>query len=432
MTKDAHDKTSIEVLSRKCERALLIIMHFPKMQRRDVVDHLAELSSLVDTMGIPVVGQMIFNVKTPQARYMIGKGQVESMLDKAQELDVDLIIFDDDLSPSQQRNLEKDSGITIIDRHEVILDIFADRASTREAVLQVGLARMNYSLPRLTRAWTHLSRQRGGAKGNRGEGETQLEVDKRIVLRKITRLKQELKKVQSQRATRRKSRQEKPVPTAAIVGYTNAGKSSLLHVFTKAEILIENKLFATLDPTTRRIVLDDNQELLLTDTVGFIRKLPHDLVDAFKSTLEETVLADFLIHVLDVSNAEVEQHHSATLAVLKELGADDKPQITVFNKMDLLDDDKGVAWLEDLFPESLFISTKSGLGLDDLKVHMAKLLAENLSTVTFSFPADRHDLVAFLHRNASVEEKVYHDNRIDVTSKVSSKVENKLKEFVVD
>ena len=228
-------------------------------------------------------------------------------------MEADCSIFDDDISPSQQRNWEALSELCVIDRREVILDIFTARANTREAVLQVGLARMEYSLPRLTRAWTHLSRQRGGARGNRGEGETQLEVDRRIVLRKINRMKKELIKVKSNRATMRRLRTSIPEPTASLVGYTNAGKSSLLNALSGTDVFVENKLFATLDTTARKISPEGGKQFLLTDIVGFIRKLPHSLVETFKSTLEETHYADFLLLLLDASSPEVIHHYETTM-----------------------------------------------------------------------------------------------------------------------
>ncbi|HQU09892.1 MAG TPA: GTPase HflX, partial [Opitutales bacterium] len=246
------------------------------------------------------------------------------------------IVIDHEIAPAQQRHWEAFSKMEVIDREEVILDIFQSRAYTKEAVLQVELATLQYMLPRLKRAWTHLSRQRGGGALQRGEGETQLEIDQRLVHKRIARVKRELAEVVQHRSVQRKARLRIPLPTAAIVGYTNAGKSSLLNLMTGAGVLAENKLFATLDPTTRRFELPGGQTLLVTDTVGFIRRLPTHLVDAFKATLEEALVADVLIHVIDVSHPQAQAHYSTTLEVLTSLGADPKKMVTVFNKLDLL------------------------------------------------------------------------------------------------
>ena len=337
----------------------------------------------------------------------------------AKEDGADVIVIDEELSPAQQRNWEEESGLAVIDRQEVILEIFADRAQTREAVLQVALARMEYSLPRLTRAWTHLSRQRGkGSMG--GEGETQLENDRRTVRDRITRLKAELVQVISQRSTQRRKRQRTPVPGAAIVGYTNAGKSSLLNQLTGAAVLAVDKLFATLDPTTRQLELPDGRKLLVTDTVGFIRRLPHRLVEAFKATLEEVVVADFLIHVLDAANPNVEQHHATTLAVLGELGAADKTMITVFNKVDAADP-KSLALLRAQHPEALFISVHSGAGLDGLLRRCEELTEDNQDSVELFIPHSRYDVVAKLHGVGRVRKQESLDDGVRIAGRFPRK-----------
>ena len=247
-----------------------------------------------------------------------------------------MIIFDNELSPSQQRNWEEESKVLVIDRQEIILDVFAARAQTKEAVLQVKLARLEYSLPRLRRAWTHLGRQRGGGVTQRGEGEAQIELDQRLVRDQITATKKEIKQIAKTRKTSRKRRLKIPLPTIALVGYTNAGKSTLLNKLCRSDVLSEDKLFATLDPTSRQARLPNGIKIIFTDTVGFIRKLPHRLVDAFRATLEETLVANLLLHVVDLSNPQFEEHMETTLAVLNELGAEDKEILTVFNKIDLL------------------------------------------------------------------------------------------------
>lgn len=283
---------------KQVERALLVGVYKGAAQREESESLLNELGSLVDTLEIPVLGSLLVRVQEPNPRYFVGTGKAEEIFERARQVEADVIVFDHELSPAQQRNWEAMTGLAVIDREEVILDIFAQRAQTKEARLQVDLARLEYSLPRLTRAWRHLSRQ-GGGLGGKGEGETQLETDRRLIRTQIDRLKQDLELVRLRRATQRKQRERLPLPNAAIVGYTNVGKSALLKKLTGAEVLVANKLFATLDTMTRRVDLPSGQGLLLTDTVGFIRNLPHRLIEAFKATLEEAVLSDFLIDVLE-------------------------------------------------------------------------------------------------------------------------------------
>ena len=314
--------------------AFLIGIQDADCSHASAMEYLDELRELVNTLEIPVAGERIVSVKQVNPKFYVGSGKIQELKAEAQSLGASILIFDCELGPSQQRNIEKECSMKVFDRQEVILDIFAERARTREAVLQVELARNRYYLPRLTGAWSHLSRQRGGALGTRGEGEKQIDYDRRMVKRRISALEEELKLVRKQRSTQRKGRLRNPICNCAIIGYTNAGKSSLLNALTGAEVLAENKLFATLDPTTRRLVLPDKQELLLTDTVGFVRKLPHTLVEAFKSTLEEAVIADFLLLVLDISSPHVESHWETTLSVLSELDAADKRMLVVFNKCD--------------------------------------------------------------------------------------------------
>ena len=417
--------------------AVLVVIQRPDAAPSFSKSNLEELVGLVRTMGLEILDSMTVRLGEPHPRYLVGSGKAEEIVARAKETKASCIVFDEDLTPSQQRNWEKLSGLCVIDRHEVILEIFASRASSREASLQVGLARMEYSLPRLTRAWTHLSRQRGGARGTRGEGETQLEIDRRLVVRKIARLKQELELVRAQRDTRRKRRQEGAIPSGSVVGYTNAGKSSLLNVLSGAHVLVEDKLFATLDPTTRRFKLKSGREVLLTDTVGFIRRLPHDLIMAFKSTLEETVLSDFLVHVLDLSNPEVEQHYETTLSVLRELGAGDRPVITVFNKIDAVD--RSVAANGGLYangllarlPDALFVSARTGEGLDGLEEAIGMLIARERPVLTFDLPGSRHDLLALIHRTGKILREQYEDNLIRVAAQVPERTRNLLAQYLV-
>jgi GTP-binding protein HflX len=323
---------------------------------------------------------------------------------KAEELGA--LIFDHDLSPSQQRNWEELSGVPVLDRQKVILDIFGGRARSREARLQIELAQIEYSLPRLTRAWAHLGGQGGGI-GGKGEGESQLEQDRRRMWKASDRLKRELEQIKSARATQRKDRQRTPVPNCAIVGYTNVGKSSLLHRLTGADVLVENKLFATLDTTTRKVSLPSKQPLLLTDTVGFVRKLPHRLVEAFKATLEEAAQADFLVHLLDASAPEVMEFYATTMKVLAELGADKRPMIVVFNKTDKVSDIARLHGLRTHFPDALFISVQTGEGLDVLLEKMSELASPGTLTRNLRIPAGEAGLVARIYREARVHQISY-------------------------
>jgi GTPase len=428
------DQSPAGIFSSVVKTALLVGVKTPDITQAEAAEHLDELARLVDTMGLQVVDSILVNLQKPSPRFLVGSGKAEEVSETADDREVDCIIFDNDLSPSQQRNWEELSDLCVIDRQEVILDIFANRASSREAVLQVGLARMEYSLPRLTRAWTHLSRQRGGARGarggNRGEGETQLEADRRIVVHKINRFKAELKKVRAQRATRRKKRRSIPVPTGAIVGYTNAGKSSLLNALTEAEVFVENKLFATLDPTTRRMPIENGAEVLLTDTVGFIRKLPHDLVDAFKSTLEETVLSDFLIHMLDASSPEVADHFATTTSVLDEMGAGDKPTMTVFNKIDLVKDGSILHNLKTNYPNAIFTSVKTDTGLDIVAQGIKRQVYETTPIVEFQIPANRTDLAALIHRTGRVIRETYDSDTITLAAQVPDQTRGMLSAYI--
>jgi GTP-binding protein HflX len=413
------------------ERALLVGIQEPEGTLAEAREHLWELRELVSTLGIPTVHQIIVNLREPNPKYLLGSGKAEEIRELATEHKVDCIVFDCELSPSQQRNWEKLTRLCVIERQEVILDIFAQRASTREAVIQIDLARMQYSLPRLTRAWTHLSRQRGGAQGTRGEGEQQIEVDKRIIQDRIAQLRREFKEVRKHRDTQRKNRLRQGIPQTAIVGYTNAGKSSLLNRLSGSDVLVENKLFATLDPTTRRIQLPNaSREMLLTDTVGFIRKLPHQLVEAFKATLEEAVLADLLVHVLDVSSPHVEHHYATTLAVLEELGSEGKPMLTVFNKVDLLENPVTRVRLLAMHPDCIFVSTVTGEGIDQLLSRLTLSTHKDTEILELLLPPDRHDVLSRAHREARVLSTQYEENgAIHVTVSVPARKAADFREF---
>ena len=395
---------------KRCDRAFLVGIQTHEMEPGEAAELLAELEELVQNLRIDIVGKELVNLRQPTPATLIGSGKTEELIEAAKAAEADLIVIDESLSPAQHRNREKLYGLAVIDREEVILDIFADRASTREAVLQVALARMEYSLPRLTRAWTHLSRQRGKG-GMGGEGETQLEQDRRLVNDRIVKLKRELAEVRKQRGVQRHKRQRVPVPTAAIVGYTNAGKSSLLNSLTGASVLAEDKLFATLDPTTRQLLLRGNQKLLVTDTVGFIRRLPHGLVEAFKATLEEAIVADFLIHVLDVTAPNVAAHHATTLGVLAELGADEKRMLTVFNKVDAADEAQ-LMRARSLAPDAIFVSARTGEGLAGLEDQCLELIADAFGQMKLLIPHARYDLIARAHQIGHVQSEEQRDEGV--------------------
>lgn len=390
---------------RLVENALLVGVEYAGIRGDDPYSLLEELEELVSNVGIGVVDGVVIKVRKPSPKYLIGAGQAAEIMSLAKAKGCDVIIFDEELSPAQQRNWEAETKILVIDRQEVIIDIFASRAMTKEAKLQVELARMEYSLPRLRRAWTHLSRQRGGAATQRGEGETQLQLDQRIVRNRISRLKKELTEVIQHRKVQRSKRTKIPLPTAALIGYTNAGKSSLLNHLTDAEVLEEDKVFATLDPTSKRLKLPNGQTLILTDTVGFVRKLPHRLVDAFKATLEEAVISDLLIHVVDVSQEELDPYIRTTMEVLKELNAEDNRRILVFNKVDLVEDEERLRLLKLRFPDALFTSTIKNIGLEDLQHALESILAENTHSVELIIPHRRYDVVNQLHEVGAISSK---------------------------
>ena len=346
----------------------------------------AELRGLAESLGLIIAGYEKINVREKQPKFGMGTGKAGELAQKAAACQADCMVFDWNPSPSQQRNWENLSGIPVVDRQELIIRIFAERANTREAELQVRLAELSYFLPRLSHKYIDLSRQRGGRYGTRGAGETYLEKDRRQIEQRIRRLEKELEEVRKQRQVQRQQRKRQGLPVCAIVGYTNAGKSSLLNALTGASVLVEDKLFATLDAATRRFEPAPGTAALLTDTVGFIRQLPHSLIKAFRSTLEEAALADLLIHILDASAPDIESCYETTLSVLRELGAEEIPTITVLNKTDRLNDASQAEILLNRFQESSFsesgsqkilaVSVKNGTGLEVLKKRIAELLKE--------------------------------------------------------
>ena len=412
---------------------MLIGVTLPEDTTKNTRSLLDELRELVDTLGFGIRHERMVSIRKPQAKLLVGSGKAQELVDEAKAHDCDVIIFDNQLTPAQQRNWEElaEEKILVIDRQEVILDIFGDRAQTKEAVLQVELARLEHNLPRLKSAWTHLSRQRGGGSMQRDAGETQLELDQRMVRTQITRVKRELESVIQHRETQRKKRMTVPVPTCAIVGYTNAGKSSLLNKLTNSNILAEDKLFATLDPTSRRCPLPSGQPLVVTDTVGFVRNLPHRLVDAFKATLEEAIVSNFLIHVLDVNSPEVDSHAETTLSVLKELGAKDKKVITVFNKLDALWDEATRYDLAMRYPDALFISAHTGEGLDTLQDKMEAIIESDFTQVRLLIPHNRYDLVARLHREGGVRKEEARDTGTYLVGSVPERMMSVLQPYIL-
>jgi GTP-binding protein HflX len=413
------------------EKALLVRICFDKREEEESRSLLAELGELVKTLGIGVGDTELIRTRERHKKFLCGTGKAAEVSGYAREIGCDCIVFDNELAPSQLREWEEAADMTVIDREEVILDIFARRAQTKEARLQVELARMEYALPRMARMWGHLDREGGGGSGGsaaaRGMGEQQIEVDRRLARKRIDRIKTDLELVRKQRATQRKERQKMETPHAAIVGYTNAGKSTLLNTLTGSDVFEADMLFATLDPTTRRIDLPDGQELLLTDTVGFVRNLPHRLVEAFKATLEEAVLADFLVHILDASEPELERLSGTTLEVMAELGAADKPVLTVLNKLDLVEDPQRLSALQAMYPDAISLSAKSGAGMDTLTHKFIEYLSRHVSRRRYKIPQHRGDLVSLLHAEAKVLETVYEGNDVVVEVLVTNEVEGRLR-----
>lgn len=394
-------------------------------------EDLDELAELVHSAGGRVVATLVQPLERPRAAYYIGKGKAQELKALVWELSADIVVFDDELTPAQARNLEKLVEAPVIDRTQLILDIFAQRARSKEGKLQVELAQLTYLLPRLVGAGVELSRLGGGI-GTRGPGETQLEVDRRRIRRRIADIREELADVRRTRAVQRQGRRRSGLPLIALVGYTNAGKSTLMNALTDAEVHAEDLLFATLDPTIRKVTLTDGREALLADTVGFIRKLPHQLVAAFRATLEEVVDADVLLHVVDASRPDADAQVAAVEAVLDELGVLDKPMVTAFNKLDSAARPRAVYERARSTPLGVAVSALTGDGLDELRRLLTKALPMVYERRFFRIPYSAGAALSALKRHGRIINVGYEDDAVLVEAEVEPKLAGRLQEFVLD
>ena len=404
----------------KKEKALLIGVIYEKLNQLKVEEHLRELELLAKTAGAKVVGKVTQKLSRINPSYFIGTGKAEQIIKQAEELGVSLIIFDDELSPAQIKNYSNlVKNIKVIDRNALILDIFRQHAKTKEAKTQVELAQLEYMLPRLTRAWTHLERQMGGIGARAGAGETQIEVDRRLIRTRISKLKKELNKIDKERETQSKNRLNEF--KVALVGYTNAGKSTLMKTISGADVLIKDQLFATLDTTIRTVKLDNSHRILLSDTVGFVRKLPHHLVASFKSTLKEVVEADLILIMLDASSNEVNDHYNTIIEVLKDLGVERCSSLIILNKIDNENVKKQMAYLKRTFPEAIFISALNKLMIDSLNKKIIDIMDMNFQVVDLHFTYQESKKLALAQEGVDVLERIYNDDHVYLKVKGSRK-----------
>jgi GTP-binding protein HflX len=412
------------------QRALLVGTGTGTRTLDEAEASLSELGLLTDTAGAEPVEAVLQRRDTPDPATYIGSGKADELRGLADGLDIDVVVFDDELTPAQQRNLEKKFARDVVDRVALILDIFAQHAHSQEGMVQVELAQLRYRLPRLRGRGIELSQQAGGI-GTRGPGETQLEVDRRRIQRRMNKLEAELERLAKTRATQRKARRRRELPTVSLVGYTNAGKSTLLNRLTRADVAVEDRLFSTLDPTTRRLRLPGGEVALVSDTVGFVRRLPHELVEAFKSTLEEVAQVDMLVHVVDGSAPDAEQQVEAVGTVLREIGAFDRPELLVVNKVDVAD--PGV--VDDMVAShegAVAVSAATGEGIEKLQEVIAARLRMLDPVVELAVPYERGDVVAALHRDGDVLVEVHGDRETRVRARIPASDVNRFREFVVD
>jgi GTP-binding protein HflX len=396
------------------EKAILVGLHVEQSQW-NIEETMRELVQLTETAGAEAVAEVIQKRPRPDSRFYVGRGKAEEIKLLLEETGADIVIFDDELSPSQKRNLEETLGVLVVDRTALILDIFAQRAKTREGILQVELAQLNYTLPRLSGIGTELSRLGGGI-GTRGPGETKLEVDRRRIRRRIADLKQQIEEIRKHRSLHRKARKAVPLPVVTLVGYTNAGKSTLLNSLTDAGVFAEDKLFATLDPTTRQVELTNGSRFLLTDTVGFIQKLPHHLVAAFRSTLEEVLEADLLLHVVDASHPQAAEQMVAVYEILTQLHAQQLPTLVVFNKMDLPESAESLAVLGHGSPEHIAVSAKKKIGLDHLLQKVDETLRGDHQRIQLDLPFGQEKILAVIRHYGKLESEEYSPEGIRVSA----------------
>lgn len=409
------------------QRAFLIGVRLPGMTAAEEERSLDELSLLTDTAGSdPIDQELVKRERIDPATY-IGSGKASELASLTTALDIDVVVFDHPLSPAQQRNLAQTFHCDVVDREALILDIFAQHATTKVGALQVELALLRYNLPRLRGQGKVLSQQGAGI-GTRGPGETKLETDRRRILQRISKLERELKKAAAHRETQRKRRRKSQIPQVAIVGYTNAGKSTLLNALTDADALVEDRLFATLDPTVRRLDLPDNQTVLLADTVGFVRRLPHGLIESFQSTLAEANEADLLIHLVDATDDQPKDQIAAVHEVLGEIDANEIPQLLVFNKSDALSEVQ-LSRVENLYPDAVLISALNNEGLEELASALAEAVSRQMVTLTLTVPYDRGDIVAAAHRLGDVIEEKHDDHGTVLDVRVPAPMTDRFTEF---
>ena len=410
----------MQELDLKQEKALMVGVIHGEVDEATAYEHLEELELLAVTAGAEVVGQITQRLNKLNPKFLVGKGKADQIVGQAKELDAQLIIFDDDLSPAQAKNfMNLTDNLKVIDRSAIILDIFRQHAKSREAKTQVELAHLEYLLPRLTRQWTHLERQMGGIGTRAGMGETQIEIDRRLIRTRISKLKKELIKIDQERIIQSRGRQK--FFRAALVGYTNAGKSTLMNALSDADVYVQDQLFATLDTTIRQVDINDSHKILLSDTVGFVRKLPHDLVASFRSTLKEVVDADLLLLVLDASSPQVLDHYNTIKNVLEEIAAGDKRNLIVLNKIDLVEDMQVLNQLKQSFPDAVMISALDKLRLDELLKSIQSIMDESFQTVEVDIPFTDGKTISEIQDDMDVLHREYYNEGVRMTIKGPSR-----------